>query len=159
MSTVASVDGDPTSPTFGDVQWVIQGDPTDAAWVSDYTVTSSIGVTPTFEKQHNAHLLPDGRLTVFDNRRAISEPSRVIAMELDDVAGTADITESFELPLHCDFQGGAWRTDAGNPIGTCAQTRTGYEFDVASGLATWTMQTSCSAGISTYVPRLVPIEH
>ena len=158
MSTVVQVDADPYSPTFGEVLWRLEGDPSDAHWGSDYTVASSAGLTPTIEKQHNPNFGPDGSLYLFDNRKDFQEPSRMLRIELDDTSGVADIAEAYSVPLHCDFQGGAWQAPNGNPMPTCAPLRTAYEFAQGAAVHHWSLQASCAAGIDIYLPRYVPVE-
>ena len=92
---------------------------------------------------------------MFDNELGI-DPSKVLQIELDPVSGTADIVAHYELPLHCDFQGGAWHAPNGNPFGTCAPFRTAYEFDVGATDHRWSMEMVCASGIASYLPRFIP---
>jgi len=159
MSTVIQVDADPTSATFGEVLWRMEGDPTDAHWDSDYTLTTSLPATvTTIEKQHNPHLGPSGELMLFDNRRDVLEPSRWVELELDPGSGTADIVDTYQLPLHCDFQGGAWTTVGDNPFATCAPFRTAYEYERGASAHHYSVQAACLTGINIYLPRFVPVD-
>ena len=76
-------------------------------------------------------------------------------MDLDLKSGTAEITEIYELPLHCDFQGGAWHTSIGNPMATCAPSRRGFEWDLGTSTPRWEMELSCGT-TNTYTPRFTP---
>jgi hypothetical protein len=49
--------------------------------------------------QHDARLLPDGTLSVFDNRTGLEEPPRVTRWEIDEEEMTATLIESYEDPI------------------------------------------------------------
>ncbi len=145
----------------GAIRWTVSGDPTHSPLGGGFTLTASAGGIETFELQHNVHPLPSGAYALFDNRKSFLEPSRVLQLQVDPVALTADISAVYTLPEHCPFQGGAWHTDAGNPIGTCAPLRTAYEFDGAAApgsAATFTLQAQCGSELGIFVPRVTPLE-
>jgi hypothetical protein len=52
----------------------------------------------TFGGQHDARLLPDGTLTVFDNRTGLSQPPRAVRYRIDEQARTATLLESISDP-------------------------------------------------------------
>ena len=52
----------------------------------------------TFGAQHDARLLPDGTLTVFDNRSDLSQPPRAVRFRIDEQAGTATLIQSISDP-------------------------------------------------------------
>jgi len=53
----------------------------------------------TFGAQHDARLLPDGTLTVFDNRTNLAEPTpRVVRFRIDQQSGTATLLQSISDP-------------------------------------------------------------
>ena len=151
MSTAVALVGDPAAPDFGAVEWVMEGDPDDAAWRSDVALTSSIGAEPTLKQFHHFQRLPDGRYRAFDNRVAFTDPSRVVTLTIDPALGVADVVGSAELPVHCSFQGGA-STVGDHTLGTCAPLRTAWEHD-ANGVEVGTFRADCAAGVSLYVPR------
>ncbi len=161
LSAILKVDGEPTSPTAGAVAWQLSapGSPLP----SDFPITTSTTGPADFARQHNVHLLPDGRVTMFDNRNEL-QVSRIVDLRLDEGAPEATIEAEYPLPGppddpgHCDFQGGAWRTPAGNPLATCAPYRKGYEFDPTSGEILWEAEARCLDGIPSHVPRFVPID-
>lgn len=161
LSAVVKVEGDPTSPQFGQALWKLVGDPT-SVMTSDFAL-SSIGGLDGFEYQHNVHVLPGGELTLFDNRYG-PERSRIVDLVVDDVAMTATMVRTWDVPGdlsaegHCEFQGAAWRTAAGNPVATCAPFRKGTEFDAATGAVVWTGELNCRSGPGGYVPRFQPID-
>ena len=157
LSSVISVFADPMDPLFGEVNWQLSGNPDDQALPTDFLLTTSSGTEAAFRQQHNAHLLPNGRLAMFDNELGLTL-SKVLQISLDTNNWTADVEAYYELPQHCDFQGGAWHTASGNPIATCAPQATGYEFDAGSPLHRWSMQLFCASGTATYLPRMIPWE-
>jgi hypothetical protein len=150
---IAGVD----QPNFGEVLWRLSGDGGELG--TDFALTTNTTGPASFVRQHNVHFLPDGRLTMFDNRDAVEELSRVIDLTVDPVAGTAVIEREYVLPLHCDYQGGAWRTGEGYPLATCAPHRDAYEFDPAGATdVTWSIDASCQQFLSTHIPRFVPLD-
>lgn len=154
LSAVAEVDGDPASPTFGALHWVLST-PT-SGWPSDFTLSSEAGPADFF-MQHNVHRLENGHLTFLDNRALPTESSRVVELQLDETTMAATIVDEWPLPNHCDFQGGAWRTANGDPLATCAPIRTAWQVDDAD-VVQWTAQATCEIGFGSYVPRFVPLE-
>jgi len=159
LSAIAKIKGDPFAPDFGEIMWRISGDPTEQDFGMDFTMTSSVDGPPDFRQQHNIHRLPDGRLALFDNRISALENSRVLVLTIDEVAMTLNIDEAYDLPIHCAFQGGAWHTAAGNPVGTCAPRGTAYEF--AAGVyqqAAFELEVNCVSGFDNYIPRFMPLD-
>jgi hypothetical protein len=52
----------------------------------------------TFGGQHDARLLPDGTVTVFDNRTDLNSPPRAVRFRIDETAGTATLLQSISDP-------------------------------------------------------------
>jgi hypothetical protein len=156
LSALAQVIGDPSAPDFGEITWRAAGIPSDFG--TDYTILSEVEGPADFERQHNAYWLAPGLLTLFDNRDTWEESSRLLEIRVDDVQREMVIEAAYHLPLHCDFQGGAWRTPAGHPLATCAPVREGFEFDPATGAQIWHGSTSCIDGFGGYIPRFVPLD-
>jgi Arylsulfotransferase (ASST) len=155
LSAIASIDGDPASPTFGEVHWVLSTPTSD--WQSDFTIASNGGQADFF-MQHNAFRLENGNLTFLDNRAVVAERSRVVEVRLDEEAGVATIEREWPLAVHCAFQGGAWRTAEGDPVATCAPIRQAWQLDAETGVAEWSATAECAAGFGTYIPRFVPLD-
>lgn len=154
LSAVAGVAGDWTQPDFGTIRWRISGDPANPDFGSDYALTSSIGVSPTFKEQHHAQRVGD-RLLMLDNR--LTEESRVIGVALDDASGIADVDEAYAFAVHCHYQGGAYATAAGNRTGTCAPHGRMLEWTPGAPEARFSLTADCVGGPDTDVPRFVPM--
>jgi hypothetical protein len=159
LSAIAKIKGDPFAPDFGDILWRISGDATEADFGMDFALTSSVPGASDFRQQHNVHRLDDGRMALFDNRITAAENSRVLVLSIDENAMTLNIDEAYELPVHCAFQGGAWHTAAGYPVGTCAPRGTAYEFTPGEyEQAAFELEVNCDVGFDNYIPRYTPLE-
>jgi hypothetical protein len=144
-------------PDFGTVSWRLSGDNSEIG--SDFVLSSTTTGFVGFVHQHNAHFLPDGHLTMLDNRSVLTELSRVIDLQIDPVAGTAVIDREYVLPEHCDYQGAAWRTPEGLPLATCAPFRDAFEFDPTQADAWgWSLEAECVGAFAAHVPRFVPLD-
>ena len=157
LSTVIEVRGDPFAPDFGEILWVLSGDPSTDALGSDFTL-ASIGDWPGFVHQHHAHRLPNGRISLFDNRKDVSQRSRVLEISLDEETGMAQMERVWDLGRFCAFQGASWPTATGNPLATCSPEGTAIELqadDPTEVVFEITLQ--CGSGSSHYIPRFVPL--
>ena len=145
----------------GQIRWILAAP--DSELDSDLALASDLGGPADFDRQHNPWLMPDGRLTMFDNRPP-PEASRIIDLRVDEVARTATIERAYTIPSdapaggHCDYQGSSWRTPDGRPLATCAPVRTAYEFDPDTAEVTWSAEARCDGGSVTYIPRFVPLD-
>jgi hypothetical protein len=52
----------------------------------------------TFGGQHDARLLPDGTLTVFDNRTQLGTPPRAVRFRINETTGTATLLQTITDP-------------------------------------------------------------
>jgi Arylsulfotransferase (ASST) len=70
----------------------------------------------TFGGQHDARLLPDGTLTVFDNRSYLGQAPRAVRYRIDEQAGTATLLQSITDPAvsNSDCCGSARRVGGGD---------------------------------------------
>lgn len=158
LSSIMSVVADPGSPDFGLVNWVLGGDPLDARLPADMSLTAVADLSPSFVRQHNPQILPDGRLSLFDNRLDISESSRIVILDIMPEYGVAVIEEAYTLPDHCNFQGAAIPMEDGSWVATCAPYRRAFQFDAGATEPRWSLTTECATAVSTYVPRMQPFE-
>ena len=158
--TVIALDADPTSPTRGELQWVLEGSPGTSPWPADYAVVDPDGLTTAdrFAGQHHPQLMPDGRLLIFDNGGAPSG-SRALEMELDAASGEARITGSWGIQQSCPIQGAAYGLSNGNRLLTCMDTLSFYELDDDATVVR-ELSPSCNTGAAPgriFLPRAVPV--
>ena len=157
LSAVAKLNGDLAGGAFGEVLWRMSG-ASNGAFGSDFVFEDYTGKDEAFARQHNVHWRDDGRLAMFDNRANVNEDSRLLVLDVDEGGGTADIVETYALDLHCRFQGGAWHTEVGNPVATCAPMGRAFEFTAGeTDTPVYEVQVLCGDGVDAYVPRLIPI--
>jgi len=149
MNAAIHLVGDPTDPSFGEVDWVLssQGDlPTDFALV---------GPDPAFDGQHHVSVAADGTVWMFDNG-IDDEPSRGIRFAL----GSDEATEldAWRLERHCAIQGSAYPTDDEGVLLTCSQSGEVREFGPASLTPRWQLDVACDTGPRTLLNRVVPVD-
>ena len=157
LSAFVLVNGDINDPDFGEILWRLTGDPDETEFGSDFTLTSSTVFSADFIRQHNVHQLPDGRYGLFDNR--LSETARVSILSIDETNMTADVEQTWETAEMCRFQGSAWSTSAGNPVGHCAPEHYAQEFDIGGyPWAVFSLRVDCAVADSTYMPRMIPMD-
>lgn len=141
LSELILVDSDPSSATFGDRVWTLAGDGS-----GDFSITSSVTSDLDFAEQHHSKFTADGTITLFDNR----EPpgtinSRALEIELDEVAGTADIVATYDVGEYCTNQGSATPLPSGKVLVACTTSQKLQEFD-SSGTVTWEATVACANG-------------
>ncbi len=78
----------------GDIAWKLGGEETPESLriIGDYYEYPS-------GAQHDARVLPDGTLSVFDNRTGLDAPPRVTRWRIDEEKMTATLVEAYEDPL------------------------------------------------------------
>ena len=162
QNAVLRVSADPEADDFGALRWQLVGAPIPdrASMLSDFELRSVDGALEDFMGQHDANLLPDGTLTMFDNRQYPLETSRMIDVSLDEDARVATVTHTYELGIKCPFQGGARMTRSGGRLATCASSRTVYGFGPGESESRWSLSVSCAdipAG-PAYILRVHPVE-
>jgi hypothetical protein len=158
LSMVVAFVADPTAPDFGEVLWALEGNDAARAWRDDFTITSSDGGWANFKQQHHPVLHPDGTLTLFDNRVLSGQNSRALEIDLDPVAGTADIRHAYDLPMHCYFQGGFYYTDGGNALATCSPRGEAFEFAPGTDNIVYSLDARCTLDPTGTVPRYMPVQ-
>ena len=81
--------------TTGAIVWKLGGTPTPQS----LDVIGDPHEGPTlFGGQHDARMLPNGTITIFDNRTGLGEPPRVVRYRIDESAGTATLVQQFQDP-------------------------------------------------------------
>jgi hypothetical protein len=156
ISTVLKIAGDPGAPGFGEVRWRLTGGHTPEP--SDFAIVSTNGATDVldFDGQHNPNLGPDGRLGLFDNRRALGPTARALFFDLDLEAGTADVVEAYELGQDCPNQGAALSLPDGRRLVTCAESAAAYEYVPGAATPSWTVRAACPSAIGRIFPVDLP---
>lgn len=109
---------------------------------------------PTFEKQHDARLLPDGSVTVFDNR-SDTGPPRAVRFRVDAAKRTARFVEEVtdEKAPESPAEGSARKLPDGHWVVAWGDTKVMSEL-TASGRLVWRLKFR-DDGVVTY--RLTPI--
>lgn len=158
LSAVAKIDGDLTSPDFGQIIWRLGGDENNADFGTDFLLDGPPAKENSFAFQHNVHWLPDGRMAMFDNRAVGVQDSRLLVLDVDETTMVAEIDDAYDLGKHCRYQGSAWHTAQGNPVATCAPANELYEFTAGvHDEPVYEAVVYCAGGSDTFIPRFVPV--
>lgn len=152
MHTLLRVDGNPTSPTFGNVTWRLAGGgPTDLG--NDFAVHWN-GLTPrAFSQPHMATRLADGDLMLLDNGFG-----RALRFELDEILHEAVLVASYPTAeqLPCGPQGTAIETSSGHVLVGCAEGA--LQEYTPTGAPVWSAEMVCPDGILATLDRVYPVE-
>jgi len=153
-SAVVAFRANPKDPLFGQVVWTLSGvGSTEMA--AELSLESAVANAVDFQEQHHAHLDAEGQLILLDNRESLDEDSRVLTLSVNLDELTATIESVYPLPVHCPYQGSAFRTDAG-VLATCAPHATVYELD-GGEVPPWSMEVACAGLATIFVPRFEPV--
>jgi hypothetical protein len=155
LDAVTRIDGDPASPTFGSLQLAVAGD-TRSPWPA-LPVTDPRGLTDddTFSRPHHPLLLSPGRLSLFDNEQ--ESPSRVLELQLDEPAGTAEVTGSWDVGASCPVEGAAFPLSNGNWLATCPAEHHLVEIDAETAELVRTLPISCGPLTEGFLPKGIPV--
>ncbi len=159
-SAVARISGHPDAEDFGAVRWWLTGEPDDVV-DSDFVLRGLDGGVADFRQQHDAQLLEDGSLLLFDNRNRttwspLSEASRGLQLTLDAVAGEARVLRSWPLDRHCPFAGSTQRSADGAVLATCAPSWQVSGFAAGAEEPEWSMTVACE-GSTGWTKRVTPL--
>ena len=130
----------------GDVVWKLGGTPT----------PQSLSGDAFFGGQHDARLLPDGTLTLFDNGTGLGRPPRALRYAIDEAAMTATLLEDVRDPAvtHSECCGSARRLPGGNWLVSWG----GFDGNVSElkpdGTPVWRLRTGPG-----FTYRTVPAQH
>jgi len=139
--SVAKVDLNPSSPTFGDVLWIMDGNPPDEL-PADITIDwSGVPGPDSFGGQHNFNRRHDGRYMLLDN-----DHGRGVVLSIDEVnrTATADAVYSTRENV-CGPQGTATDTEDGNALVACT-TEFMREYDGVTDQLIWEAEIICANG-------------
>ncbi|MFM8303455.1 MAG: arylsulfotransferase family protein [Actinomycetota bacterium] len=135
----------------GIIDWKIGGSSTPAS----LTVVGDSSGGPVFGGQHDARLLPDGTVTVYDNGTLLNRPPRALRFAIDLTARTATVIENVadsRVPGSACC-GSARRLPGGNWVAGWGGTAVAAEL-TPQGSPVLTVQSA--PGLFTY--RFVPVE-
>jgi len=148
FNSALSIDGDPESDTFLDVNWVAGGN---ADTLPNPTYLPADGPDEGFSRQHNASVNTDG-LWVYDNT-GTGDGSRAALFELDDAEGELVLLEAYDTGDHCPIQGGAVPYDGG-VLTTCTDTGLIEGFTRGQSQPAFSLKTLCAPGEGGFGPSL-----
>ncbi|MBX2801967.1 MAG: aryl-sulfate sulfotransferase [Myxococcales bacterium] len=128
LDTVMAIQGHPDAPDRGAVLWQIVGSDFGVSTDTDLALGSNAGLDASFGFQHHARWEGPDRITLFDNGRTTAT-SRVLVIDLDTEARTADVAQAFDLGERCPFQSSGYLQPDGSMVAACTSSRTLHEFD------------------------------
>ncbi len=139
--SVAKIDLNPASPTFGEVLWIVDGNPPNQL-PEDITVDwSGVPGASFFSGQHNFHRRRDGRYMLLDN-----DNGRGLVLSIDEVNRTATAEAVYDtVEGSCGAQGTAADTLGGNAVVGCTTEFT-REYDGVTGELIWQSEIGCANG-------------
>jgi hypothetical protein len=145
QNALLHVDGDPQSPDFGALEWILVGDVPDSTLVSTIPVTSSTGIDDLgFAQQHDLAAVGDGVFTLWDNGVDPEAGSR--AMKMTFAYGQMDIVQDWLPGAFCPGQGSATVLPNGDALVDCAPADTFIEV-APDGTAVWSARLGCETGL------------
>ncbi len=152
QDAVIEVIADHTDPSFGSVNWILQGTSGNAMQSTVALADSDVG----FDGQHCVSWSRSGQLMLFDNGTG---NSRAVLMDVDPVAGIAATAEAWDVGTHCQIQGSLYEQRPGlGYLATCTTANLVQAFVRGRAEPTWTMRATC--GIVPLPPplaRAVPL--
>lgn len=139
--SVAKVDLNPLSPTFGEVLWILDGNPPNQLPSDIVMDWSAVPGPDSFSGQHDFHRRRDGRFMLLDN-----DHGRAVVFTIDEVNHTAkaDAVYATVEPV-CGAQGTAADTLGGNALVGCLTEFT-REYDGQTGQLLWESEIGCRNG-------------
>jgi hypothetical protein len=151
-NSILKIEGDTTSPEFGNLLWVMQGDQGFASLGQDFVMDwSQIPGDDAFGGQHSALVRYDGRLMLLDN-----QSGRGMTLTVDEANLTATADEVYEtVESTCGPQGTARDSLAGNSFVGCSGDDV-REYDPAVGLV-WDAHVECGGGFVS-IARFYPLD-
>ncbi len=166
LDAVYRIDG-----ATGAVKWKLGGTPRPES----LSVAGDPLANPSpLDGQHDARMLQDGSLTVFDDGSGSGRPPRAVRFAIDETARTATLLESMTDPIvpraFCcgsarELPGGDWVTSWGNSAIVTEQTNSGapvFQLEFAHGVFSYRVnpvlpgilsRTALRAGMDSQHPR------
>jgi len=154
FDAVLSIDGDPASPKFLQINWLAAGNPPSDLPNPDYVAVA--GPLEGFSGQHNPHVVGD-KLWVFDNA-GVGGGSRALRTTLDAKAGTITHDASWNLGVTCPIQSGAVPLEGGGVLASCQSNGRAAAFEEGNPSAVWSLDADCGGpGFGVRPNRVIPI--
>jgi hypothetical protein len=140
QTAVAKIAGDWTSPDYGAVLWMLNGDGV-GAFGTITTDWSAVGAPNSFSDEHSVNIRPDGRLQLLDN-----DAGRGLVFTIDELTNTATVDATYDTREDtCGPQGTSRSTLGGNAIVGCTGDWI-REYDEVTRLLLWEAEVQCPAG-------------
>jgi hypothetical protein len=150
MSSVIKIEGDWTSPEFGQHIWTLSGEGFDDVG-DDFVIDwSAVDDADRFQRQHDLKLLPDGRMLMLDNH-----VGRGLILSLDEATMTATAESAYSTGYICGPQGTAAATTGHVFVGCSGPDILEYDLE---GELLWQATAVCPSGDEAISARWYPLE-
>ncbi len=157
QDTLLKFVGDPDREDFGTLLWAASANPNAAFGNAFSFLNETSSPHANFKEQHHPNLDDQGRLLLFDNRTGLTDASRATVWEVDEDASTFTLTEAWELPAHCLFQGSAYPLENGHVLATCPTSQMIYEYAPNQAEPVFSMGVPCTPAAATLMARGMPL--
>ena len=156
IDTIHKIVGDPADPAFGQVVWSLVGR-TDSSVPTDWVLDDPLTGDPTFGSPHHVQPIAGG-IRLYDNGWSPARSTRILELDLDEGAGTATVSTSVSLGLHCPIQGSAVLLPDGSWLTVCSGDDKVFTVDPATGERGWELALTCPDGSEPRPPyRGLPV--
>jgi len=155
LSAVVEVVADPQAVDVGAIRWWLGGASERWSGPTDFALVDGEGAAEDFAEQHHATWLPNGRLSLFDNRIG-GDFSRALELEIDVGGGRAVVVRQHEVPRNCPFQGSSYPTGDDHTVLVCGPAQTAIEF-APDATEVWSAKGTCITGPTGVLPRMIPL--
>jgi hypothetical protein len=150
MSSVIKIEGDWTSPEFGQHLWTLSGEGLDDVG-NDFVIDwSLVDDADRFQRQHDLKLMPDGRMLMLDNH-----VGRGLVLSLDEANMTATADSAYSTGYICGPQGTAAATTGHVFVGCSGPDILEYDLE---GELLWQAAAVCPSGAEAISARWYPLE-
>ncbi len=143
----------------GQVWWTLAGG-SRAVEPGTLALGSSVGLDASFEYQHNAHWSDEDTILLVDNGREDGDWTRILEIDIDELAGTADVVGEFVMTgARCPIQSSGYKLADGTVLGACTANRRLYEFD-PDGTLRREVVAACNSpsALQAQLLRAIPID-
>ena len=156
LHAVVGLRGNPGTPGFGTLAWSVVGNPASSIAPGDYAMPFGVA----FAGQHDAQIVESDagpvRLRMFDNRLDLKENARAVEFELNELARTATVHQSWSMATACPIQGTAREVEDGHILAVCSRSGDIWEFAPGRAEPVWQANGNCGPVPFSSIPRAVP---